>query len=52
MGTCNGQAKLTEKAVRAIRSSSKPAAKLAKRYGASVHAIKNVRCGQRWAHVR
>jgi hypothetical protein len=46
------QAKLTEKAVRAIRASTEPLSALARRFDCSCSAIAHVRRGNTWRHVK
>lgn len=50
-GERNGQAKITEDIVRAIRSSSLPARALGETYGLHWATISKIRKRQRWAHI-
>lgn len=53
-GEKNGQAILTESAVRSIRGAPRRHGirlALAKRFGVTVHAINSIRSGRNWAHV-
>lgn len=51
-GEAQSQAKLTERAVKAIRQSGRPSAELARKYGVTRQCIRNVRTGLRWRHVK
>lgn len=51
-GETNGQAKLTEDAVRHIRSSTAPGPELARKFGVNRKTIQRVRSGLRWSHVQ
>jgi hypothetical protein len=51
-GTANHSAKLTEDDVRAIRSSGGSLRELARQYGVSWIAIRNVRLRRTWKHVQ
>ena len=50
-GEANGQAKLTEEKVRAIRSASGTQAEIADRFGVAQANISMIRSGKRWGHV-
>lgn len=51
-GERHGMAKLNERAVRHIRESGEDEHALAKRYRVKVGAIRNVRLGRTWSHVK
>lgn len=51
IGEANAASKLTESAVRAIRSSTESARVLAERYGILPRQIRRVRNGEVWKHV-
>lgn len=51
-GEQNGCSKLTDEAVREIRSSTEPSRKLGKKFGVSKTNILRVRHGVIWGHVR
>lgn len=52
-GERNGQSKLTESAVRYIKSTRYKVSRkdLAKQFGVSIKHIDRVRCGERWGHI-
>jgi hypothetical protein len=50
-GARNGKSKLTDDAVRDIRSSSESGVELSRRYGVTRSVISDVRRGRIWAHV-
>lgn len=50
-GSGHGNSKLTEDAVRAIRSSPDAASRLAALYGVSRETIRDARSGKLWSHV-
>lgn len=51
IGTANHLAKLSDDAVRIIRSSTEATRALARRFGVTAHAIALVRAGKTWRHV-
>jgi DNA invertase Pin-like site-specific DNA recombinase len=50
-GETNGQAKLTEDQVRAIRADTRTQAAIAKDYGIAFQQISRIKNRTRWAHV-
>lgn len=46
------QSKLTDDAVRDIRTSCEPQVALAKRYGVDASTVSHARSGKRWSHVK
>ena len=50
-GENHRQAILTEAAVRDIRTSTEPRAKLAKKYGIAVSYVGDIKRRRRWGHV-
>lgn len=50
-GEGNGQSKLTEDDVRAIRASTESGAALGRHFGVNTSAIEHIRHRRRWAHV-